>query len=89
MLRLFALLLYTFSFCLHGVASPTKHGEPFLKPLNSSAWIIGNDIWNLTIGQTFGTKLMYKGIDLVGEAVGHYVSYSMLQTLPSNPIGQQ
>ncbi|KAF2093322.1 polysaccharide lyase family 4 protein [Rhizodiscina lignyota] len=76
MARFQALSLYLLSFCLQSFASPTKAGEPFLKALNSSAWIIGNDIWNLTIAQTYGTKLMYKGYDLVGEAVGHYVSYN-------------
>lgn len=71
------LSLYLFSFFLRCSASPTKFGDPFLKSLNSSTWVIGNDIWNLTIAMTYGTKLMYKGHDLVGNAVGHYVSYSM------------
>jgi rhamnogalacturonan endolyase len=50
--------------------------EPFLISVDNHTHIIGNDIWNVTIGRDFGTKLFYKGIDLVGNASGHYVSYS-------------
>lgn len=49
---------------------------PFFETIDNETHIIGNDIWNITIGMTFGTKLYYKGKDIVGEAVGHYVSYS-------------
>jgi rhamnogalacturonan endolyase len=51
-------------------------GEPFLKEIDSKTHVIGNDLWNLTVGEYFGTKLWYKGYDLVGNASGHYVSYS-------------
>lgn len=50
--------------------------SPFLKQLNGTTWIIGNDLWNMTQNEKYGTKLWYKGRDLVDEAVGHYVSYS-------------
>ncbi len=50
---------------------------PFFLQLNDTEHVIGNDIWNITIGPTFGTKLYYKGKDIVGNAVGHYSSYSM------------
>jgi len=49
---------------------------PFLTSLSSNQWMIGNDIWNMTQGPKYGTKLFYKGQDCVGNAVGHYVSYS-------------
>ncbi|KAI0743456.1 putative rhamnogalacturonase [Daedaleopsis nitida] len=49
---------------------------PFLNQLNGSSWVIGNDLWNLTQNEIYGTKLYHKGRDLVGEAVGHYVSYN-------------
>jgi rhamnogalacturonan endolyase len=49
---------------------------PFLLKVNDTEHIIGNDLWNITIGQTYGTKLYYKDHDCVGEAVGHYASYS-------------
>lgn len=49
---------------------------PFLIKVNDTSHIIGNDLWNITIGQTYGTKLYYKNHDCVGKAVGHYVSYS-------------
>jgi rhamnogalacturonan endolyase len=50
---------------------------PFLLSLGPSQHVIGNDLWNVTIGSKYGTKLFYKNRDLVGNAVGHYVSYSM------------
>ncbi|KAF4554611.1 putative polysaccharide lyase family 4 protein 2 [Elsinoe fawcettii] len=50
--------------------------SPFLKQLNGTTWIIGNDLWNMTQNEKYGTKLWYKGRDLVDEAVGHYVSYN-------------
>lgn len=52
-------------------------GGPFLKTVSESEHIIGNDLWNITIGRQYGTKLYYKDHDLVGETTGHYVSYSM------------
>lgn len=52
----------------------------FFQTVNSITHIIGNDLWNITISEVFGTKLYYKNHDLVGDAVGHYVSYS---TVPS------
>lgn len=57
---------------------PTKPPTvgPFLKQLNGSTWVIGNELWNVTQGQTYGTQLYYKDHDCVGDAVGHYVSYS-------------
>lgn len=57
-------------------ASIAAAGEPFLITVDNQTHIIGNDIWNVTIGPRYGTKLFYKGVDLVGKAVGHYVSYS-------------
>jgi hypothetical protein len=53
---------------------------PFLQTLGPQEHIIGNDIWNVTIGPIYGTKLFYKNKDLVGNAVGHYVSYSLFPT---------
>lgn len=49
---------------------------PFLQKVDDTTHIIGNDLWNVTIGRQYGVKLYYKGKDLVGDAVGHYVSYS-------------
>lgn len=50
--------------------------KSFLNELGNSTWVIGNDVWNVTQGRQYATKLMYKGKDRVGQAVGHYVSYS-------------
>jgi rhamnogalacturonan endolyase len=49
--------------------------EPFLKPLSNSSWLIGNDLWNITIGPSYGKKLYYQNQDLIGNAVGHYSGY--------------
>lgn len=49
---------------------------PFLQQIDNSTWVIGNELWNVTQGQIYGTKLYYKDHDCVGDAVGHYVSYS-------------
>ncbi|KAL4892813.1 polysaccharide lyase family 4, domain III-domain-containing protein [Aspergillus ambiguus] len=49
---------------------------PFLQKVNDTTHVIGNDFWNVTIGQQYGVKLYYKGQDLVGNAWGHYVSYN-------------
>ncbi|KFY13776.1 hypothetical protein V491_06285 [Pseudogymnoascus sp. VKM F-3775] len=49
---------------------------PFLKTIGPEEHIIGNDIWNVTIGRQYGTKLFYKNRDIVGDAVGHYASYN-------------
>jgi hypothetical protein len=62
-------------------AESQVYGQPFLKRIDNQTHIIGNDIWNLTIGEHFGTKLWYKGHDLVGNASGHYVSYSKFELL--------
>ncbi|KAI1747268.1 rhamnogalacturonate lyase [Xylaria castorea] len=59
-------------------ALPTKSQEsgPFLSQVDNQAWIIGNELWNLTQGPKYGVQLFYKDHDCVGEAVGHYVSYN-------------
>lgn len=48
---------------------------PFFQTLNGS-WVIGNDLWNITQGRVYGKPAYYKGRDIIGEAVGHYVGYS-------------
>lgn len=50
---------------------------PFLTQLDNQTWVIGNEVWNLTQQVTYGVKLYYKDHDCVGDAVGHYVSYSV------------
>ncbi|KAK0102170.1 hypothetical protein ONS95_001033 [Cadophora gregata] len=50
--------------------------KPFLIPRTSTTgWVIGNGLWNITIGDVYGRKLYYRGHDLVGDAVGHYSGY--------------
>jgi rhamnogalacturonan endolyase len=64
------------------VADAPSSNQPksFLKELGNSTWIIGNEIWNVTQNRQYANQLWYKGIDRVGEAVGHYVSYSTLKS---------
>jgi rhamnogalacturonan endolyase len=59
-------------------AEPARRAaKPFMIK-DGTSYIIGNDVWNLTIdARGFGKKLMYRDTDLVGRASGHYVSYSM------------
>ncbi|KAH0033422.1 polysaccharide lyase family 4 protein, partial [Aureobasidium melanogenum] len=59
---------------LVGVSHAKPHG--FLKDNGNGAWIIGNDVWNMTQEQIYGSKLYYKDRELVGQAAGHYVSYN-------------
>ncbi|KAI1870843.1 uncharacterized protein JN550_004989 [Neoarthrinium moseri] len=49
---------------------------PFLTQVDNETWVIGNELWNVTQGRTYGVKLYYKDHDCVGDAVGHYVSYN-------------
>jgi rhamnogalacturonan endolyase len=65
------------------VGSPTKPAVPgpFLSQADNQTWTIGNELWNLTQGRQYGVKLFYKDHDCVGDAVGHYVSYSECYTL--------
>jgi rhamnogalacturonan endolyase len=66
------------------VAAPyegrAKKPKGFLKELGNSTWVIGNDVWNVTQNRQYANKLWYKGKDRVGDAVGHYVSYSTSTT---------
>lgn len=55
---------------------PPPATGPFLTVLSNDSWVIGNELWNMTQGQTYGVELYYKNHDCVGDAVGHYVSYS-------------
>lgn len=79
--RSIGLIFLCLSFVTSTTSALTGHGEPFLIKVNNETAIIGNDLWNATIGRQYGTKLMYKGVDLVGNAVGHYVSYSQLSPI--------
>ena len=58
------------------VIKGVKGARPFFLELSTTEHVIGNDIWNITIGPTYGTKLFYKNKDIVRGAQGHYLSYS-------------
>lgn len=63
------------------VAAPVEERankpKSFLKDSGNSTWVMGNQIWNVTQNRQYANKLFYKGSDRVGNAVGHYVSYSI------------
>jgi rhamnogalacturonan endolyase len=59
-----------------GAASADAVQGPFLSQLDTQTWLIGNEVWNVTQGPKYATKLYYRGRDCVGNAVGHYVGYS-------------
>jgi hypothetical protein len=44
-----------------------------LQQTSNDTWILGNDLWNITQGPVYGTKLYYQGKDAIGNAAGHYV----------------
>jgi rhamnogalacturonan endolyase len=54
-----------------------KKPQSFLKEIGNSTWVLGNQIWNVTQNRQYANQLWYNGKDRVGQAVGHYVSYSM------------
>lgn len=45
----------------------------FLQQTSNGTWVLGNDIWNITQGPIYATKLFYQGEDAIGSAAGHYV----------------
>jgi rhamnogalacturonan endolyase len=53
-----------------------KQPKSFFEEVGNSTWVIGNDVWNVTQNLQYANNLWYKGKDRVGQAVGHYVSYS-------------
>ena len=64
--------LLAFAFAL--TALPFAVGRSsFLQQTSNNTWVLGNDIWNITQGPIYGTKLFYQGKDAIGGAAGHYV----------------
>ena len=55
---------------------------PFFRQVGTLTWEMGNDVWNVTQGRTWATKLWYRGCDCVGGASGHYASYSTALVFP-------
>ncbi|KAI4740118.1 hypothetical protein E4T50_09434 [Aureobasidium sp. EXF-12298] len=45
----------------------------FLQQTSNDTWVLGNDIWNITQGPIYATKLFYQGKDAIGSAAGHYL----------------
>jgi rhamnogalacturonan endolyase len=61
--------------CLTGI-DPISASRPFFLRLNDAERVIGNHLWNITIGPTYRAKLFFKDRDMVRNAQGHYLSYS-------------
>ena len=76
-------LLALLALTVEASTSTTSTG-PFLQSLNETGWVIGNDLWNITIGSIYGKKLYYNGRDLIGNATGHYQGYGMWSIEPKN-----
>lgn len=65
--------------CLYA-APAVVLAAPFLTQLNSSAWVFGNDLFNVTQGSVYATQVHYGGHELVGTAAGHYMGYGKHST---------
>ncbi|KAF2400945.1 hypothetical protein EJ06DRAFT_509925 [Trichodelitschia bisporula] len=70
------LRFWLWALVLAAASALAKPGDPFFKKLNEKTYQLGNDFWNVTVIGGFGKRLMYNGVDLVGNASGHYVSYN-------------
>lgn len=57
-----------------------KKPKSFLTDLGNQTWVLGNEIWNVTQNKVYANELWYKGADRVGNAAGHYVSYSTCES---------
>lgn len=62
---------------------------PFLAEIGDQTWVFGNDLWNVTQGPNYATKL-YSTIlpeqDLVGSAYGHYSDVGMWRACDVSPL---
>lgn len=76
--------IYLLGAALLGVVQLASAAGPFFTTVNANQYVLGNDIWNITVGTRYGTRLNYKGRDLVGKAAGHYVSHSTSLPFPLN-----
>lgn len=60
---------------------------PFLTQVDTQTWVFGNDLWNVTEGKNYATKLfssILPGHDLVGGASGHYAGIGETIIAPSH-----
>jgi hypothetical protein len=73
-------------FALVATARSALAKGPFLQQLSPTQWVFGNEIWNLTQGPTYATKLQYQGDDAVKGAPGHYAGYGMLTPSLHDPF---
>lgn len=66
---------WAIAFVVSGATGVAAKG-PFLTQTDNQTWVLGNDLWNVTEGANYATKLystLVPGQDLVGDAWGHYV----------------
>ncbi|KAF7587719.1 hypothetical protein BBP40_006826 [Aspergillus hancockii] len=57
------------------LALPTGRDAPFLEIVSSTEAIVGNSIWNATVGPSVVKPIYYQGKEIVGAAKGQYFSY--------------
>ena len=65
---------------------------PFLTQVDTQTWVFGNDLWNLTEGKYYATKLfssILPGHDLVGAAAGHYAGIGETSPALTPAISQE
>jgi rhamnogalacturonan endolyase len=66
---------FRLALCLLGFLAATARCDLFLNQVDKSTWVFGNAIFNVTQGPVYATKVYYRGLELVGSAVGHYMGY--------------
>ncbi|GMG10685.1 unnamed protein product [Aspergillus oryzae] len=74
-IMLFPTLVVTATFAGGTLALPTGDDAPFLKVVSSTEAIVGNSIWNATVGASVVKPIYYQGKEIVGDAKGQYYSY--------------
>ncbi|KAE8151460.1 polysaccharide lyase family 4, domain III-domain-containing protein [Aspergillus avenaceus] len=58
------------------LALPSGDDAPFLEVVDSSKAIVGNSVWNATVGPNYAKPIYYNGKEIVGSAKGQYYSYA-------------
>ena len=64
---------YVASACLLGSSVAKAAKTSFLKQIDATTWVFGNDLFNVTQGAAYANKVYYGGQELVGTADGHYM----------------
>jgi hypothetical protein len=49
--------------------------KPFFQYVSPSHWILGNELWNISLSKVYATELYFSDTELIGQAKGHYAGY--------------